>query len=556
VLIRFIINHTNTKSSNIDLKDCIAKVVDSKNNFYGFAFFIHNRYCVTCHHCICEIEDEIYIQRDNKKYPVKWIEEYSDMTKNVAVLRINDTTTPTANFKPLGCSEEEALASTSSSSFSSYYCTWIFLPHKIDNFSAVSSSTPVKCQLKETHLHFQWKEEEGEQETKTTTTTITGKQRNKKSPIDVDVNVYAIPEKKKLLDVNFSGAPICHVSEDDDNGYQNIVVLGMLTDNYKDENFCYAIPIRTIVKRFNDSNDEIVAWVDKGLSLYKSGKLEKAIECYDNALKINPSYYKACLLKAETLYALGEYQKAHTYYTRAAELNPDQNNNNPELATKSYFVYYLARDEAKVKQYDHLSSAEIKKIKNPRDFLSALSSQGENFINLSNYEKAVECFDKALNLDSNSAGVWNDKGFALHFLGKYKEAIECYDNALRLKPDYIDALNDKGFALDKLGEHEKAIKCFDKAREIDLPNNYKEYIWSNKGRIFQSLQKYKEAIECYDNTLQLTPNDIDIWKQKGNCLFSLGVYEEAIKCYDKGLQMDPENLEILNRKHEALEKLI
>jgi hypothetical protein len=25
---------------------------------------------------------------------------------------------------------------------------------------------PVKCQLKETHLHFQWKEGEGEQETK------------------------------------------------------------------------------------------------------------------------------------------------------------------------------------------------------------------------------------------------------------------------------------------------------------------------------------------------------------------------------------------------------
>ena len=102
-MIIIITNHTNTKS-NTDLRDSIVKVVDSKNNFYGFAFFIHNKYCVTCHHCICEIEDEIYIQKDNKRYPVKWVEEYSDMTKNVAILRIDDSittaTTTSTNFKP------------------------------------------------------------------------------------------------------------------------------------------------------------------------------------------------------------------------------------------------------------------------------------------------------------------------------------------------------------------------------------------------------------------------------------------------------------------------
>jgi tetratricopeptide (TPR) repeat protein len=134
--------------------------------------------------------------------------------------------------------------------------------------------------------------------------------------------------------------------------------------------------------------------------------------------------------KAETLYALGEYQKAHTYYTRATKLNPDQNNN-PELTNMSYFVYYLDYHDAKFKQYEHLRSEEIKKVENHADFLSAVCSQGENFINLSEYEKAVECYNKVLKLEPNSAGLWNDKGFAL----------------------------------DKLGEHEKAIKYFDKARE-------------------------------------------------------------------------------------------
>ena len=33
-------------------------------------------------------------------------------------------------------------------------------------------------------------------------------------------------------------------------------------------------------------------------------------------------------------------------------------------------------------------------------------------------------FDKALQIDSNFSGIWNNKGFALRNLGKYEKAIE------------------------------------------------------------------------------------------------------------------------------------
>ena len=83
------------------IRDNIVKVTDSKGNFRGTAFFIKEEYCVTCHHCICEIGDSIIIERSNEKCATEWIEEYSDMCKDIAILRVKNS-----NFKPLECAKE------------------------------------------------------------------------------------------------------------------------------------------------------------------------------------------------------------------------------------------------------------------------------------------------------------------------------------------------------------------------------------------------------------------------------------------------------------------
>ena len=40
------------------------------------------------------------------------------------------------------------------------------------------------------------------------------------------------------------------------------------------------------------------------------------------------------------------------------------------------------------------------------------------------YERAIECFDKALEINPNFAEAWSNKGSALDGLGRYKEAVE------------------------------------------------------------------------------------------------------------------------------------
>lgn len=43
-----------------------------------------------------------------------------------------------------------------------------------------------------------------------------------------------------------------------------------------------------------------------------------------------------------------------------------------------------------------------------------------------------------------------------------------------------------------------------------------------------------EAIECYDKVLEIYPTFHMAWNMKDSTLDSLGKYKEAIECYDNG----------------------
>ncbi len=47
----------------------------------------------------------------------------------------------------------------------------------------------------------------------------------------------------------------------------------------------------------------------------------------------------------------------------------------------------------------------------------------------------------------------------------------------------------------------------------------------------------------------------EVWNNKGNALYKLEKYEEAIKCYDKALEIDPENPVAEKNRKAALKAL-
>lgn len=83
------------------------------------------------------------------------------------------------------------------------------------------------------------------------------------------------------------------------------------------------------------------------------------------------------------------------------------------------------------------------------------------------FEQALECFNKSLELDPLFEDAWLGKSVALYNLGRSQDAIQPIDQALELNPDYAMAWYMKGEILSSLGKPDEADYCYVRAQEIN-----------------------------------------------------------------------------------------
>jgi tetratricopeptide (TPR) repeat protein len=90
------------------------------------------------------------------------------------------------------------------------------------------------------------------------------------------------------------------------------------------------------------------------------------------------------------------------------------------------------------------------------------------------------------------------EGQSLLNANEAQKALECFDVALQLQPKHAEALVKKGGALEKLSRFEEAIACYDRAIEADGSTTI---AYLHKGGLFNRLARYDEALQCYERAL-------------------------------------------------------
>lgn len=95
------------------------------------------------------------------------------------------------------------------------------------------------------------------------------------------------------------------------------------------------------------------------------------------------------------------------------------------------------------------------------------------------------------------------KGLALMKFGRYDEAVECFDKALEIDPSLAYVWMNRGNALDDWGEHKEAIKSYRNALEIETDPYSIAEIWNNIGLCFLNMKDFPQASESYDKALEI-----------------------------------------------------
>jgi len=79
--------------------------------------------------------------------------------------------------------------------------------------------------------------------------------------------------------------------------------------------------------------------------------------------------------------------------------------------------------------------------------------------------------------------------------------------------------------------------------------------WINKGHVLDSQDKNDEAIQAYDEAIEIDPQYVGAWIDKGSDLHALGKYDDAIKAFDETIRLNPNHVFAWNYKGNALKAL-
>jgi len=100
--------------------------------------------------------------------------------------------------------------------------------------------------------------------------------------------------------------------------------------------------------------------------------------------------------------------------------------------------------------------------------------------------------------------------------------------------------------------YELALDCYNKSIELDPQN---ASAWNLKGYALDRQGKHDEAIKAYDRAIEIDPQYVNAWYKKGAALYEQGKYNEAIQAYDDVIEIDPQYVDAWNGKGSALSGL-
>jgi tetratricopeptide (TPR) repeat protein len=128
-----------------------------------------------------------------------------------------------------------------------------------------------------------------------------------------------------------------------------------------------------------------------------------------------------------------------------------------------------------------------------------------------------------------------EQGDLLRARKQYFDALDFYKAAIAKEPSAL-LWNKEGMAYLLLQRYPEAIKCFDQAIKLDkrAPEGY-----NNRGYMEYAKQSYGKAIHYYKKAISLRPTDAVFHYNMGSAYFATHDYKHAAHAYQAAYKLDP-----------------
>ncbi|MDD3012829.1 MAG: tetratricopeptide repeat protein [Candidatus Gastranaerophilales bacterium] len=325
--------------------------------------------------------------------------------------------------------------------------------------------------------------------------------------------------------------------------YYNLGVIYYMNEEYD--------PAIATLKRAVEINKDYDAYYNLGLSYFSKNDYENAVKSFTQAISISNKdpdiFYNR---------GLGYYNLATDDFKETIKLDSDHSNaicalnhvlkfmlpdNNAEIFYKQGIVniekeeYYLAIENfRKAVQLDPLHSKAkeslffVNKLLNTPKTENSLNyiNLGKNYYSKSEYELAIQNFDKAISLNPGNYEAYYYLGIIYAEIEKHDHALPAFQKALELNPGHAEskaslecilALNSPKEATDETQSDDKTSTNNEPENKKEETSDEDEEYYYNLAMSHSEKGEYYQAIDNLKKSLKINP----VYGKSKTALFSI-----------------------------------
>ena len=170
-----------------------------------------------------------------------------------------------------------------------------------------------------------------------------------------------------------------------------------------------------------------------------------------------------------------------------------------------------------------------------------INARGADWGRAGQWQRALECFQRAIELDPNALAILNNRAGAYLKCGQLDLAWADCQQSLQMDPERPDSFNTRGLVYTGWGRLDEALSDFDRAVEL-CPEFAKAY--NNRGCVYKKTKQYDLAIDDFNRALALDRHYLEAYHNRANAFTYLGDYHRAIKSYNAAARCQPRQQEI------------
>ncbi|RXK37650.1 hypothetical protein M231_05062 [Tremella mesenterica] len=184
--------------------------------------------------------------------------------------------------------------------------------------------------------------------------------------------------------------------------------------------------------------------------------------------------------------------------------------------------------------------------------ISALNAAASIHRSRDNFDKAIEYFERILNIKQDNGEVWGSMGHCLLMKDDLPKAYTAYQQALYhlSNPKEPKLWYGIGILYDRYGSFEHAEEAFSSVLKMDPNFDKANEIYFRLGIIYKHQRKYQASLDCFRYILNNPPRPLttyDIWFQLGHVYEQDRDYEAARDAYMRVLSQQPDHAKVLQQ---------